>query len=94
MESVSVKRCRANEAPEEIFPTPEIFMDADDEEYRDEIAILRKRISLVKRTDETLPAVGRQAGQFSRQIYTAAYSPRAIHLEYIENLLKENNLPA
>lgn len=81
MESVSVKCCRADEAPEEIFPTPEMFMDADDDEYQEEIAILRKRISLSKRSDEMFSEVGRQAGQFSRQIYTVAYSPRTIHLE-------------
>lgn len=43
MERLSVRKCRADEIPGEFFPTPGMFMDADEGEFKEELAELRMR---------------------------------------------------
>lgn len=40
---ISVEKRRANEIPTEFFPTPDILMDGDEDEFKEELSILRKR---------------------------------------------------
>lgn len=39
-----VKRCRAEEVPETCFPTSGMFMDGDEEEFQEELAVLERRV--------------------------------------------------
>lgn len=48
MEHPQVKEYRASGVPEEIFPTPGMFMDADDDEFQEEISVLERRIEAKK----------------------------------------------
>lgn len=40
---ISVERHRANKIPTEFFPTPNMLMDGDEDEFKEELSILRKR---------------------------------------------------
>ena len=42
-ERPSVRECRADEIPGEFFPTPGMFMDTDEGEFKEELAELRTR---------------------------------------------------
>lgn len=40
----SVRRRRAEEIPESIFPTPGMYMEGDEEEFQEKLAVLRRRV--------------------------------------------------
>lgn len=40
-----VQKCQANKVPQEFFPTPDMFMDGDEDEFKVELADLRKRVT-------------------------------------------------
>lgn len=40
-----VQKCQANKVPKEFFPTPDMFMDGDEDEFKAELADLRKRVA-------------------------------------------------
>lgn len=41
-----IEKHRANEIPTEFFPTPDMFMDGDEDEFKEELSILRKRAAV------------------------------------------------
>lgn len=71
-----IQTVRADEVPEKIFPTGGMFMDADEDEFTEELVILRKRL-LTKRNYELLLSFKQQQmGQKSWLIYTVSHSPQ------------------
>lgn len=58
IESV-IQKCQANKVPKEFFPTPDMFMDGDEDEFEAELADLRKRVAEQKELTAFSPAAAR-----------------------------------
>lgn len=72
-----VKEMASSNVPDEYFPSPEMFMDADDDEFLEDLAILKKRVLSKQRQKQTIPfSDERQAGQFSMQIWVGRCLPK------------------
>ncbi len=81
IQKTKIQTLKAGEVPEKIFPTAGMFMDADEDEFLEELAILRKRL-LVKRSHGLFLSFNQQQiGQRSCLFYTVSHSPQILILK-------------
>lgn len=81
--SPSVRRRRAEEIPESFFPTPGMYMEGDEEEFREELAVLRRRVLDRAKMSRYVSAAGPRGVTFrmapvSQSWQTAAAAARGV----------------